>query len=91
MPKWITGTDGSSRAKSLAMCGWTNRTIVARAERADPAIEDLECLAPAVGLRVQVKRGRLGQTMHEGVPGTGVAIHERLGLLVVPRSPPSMA
>ena len=57
MPKWITGTDGSSRAKSLAMCGWTNRTIVARAERADPAIKNLEppAEAPAPALRVQVK------------------------------------
>ena len=25
VPKWMTGTAGSSRAKSLAMCGWTNR------------------------------------------------------------------
>ena len=47
VPKWMTGTDGSSRAKSLAMCGCTNRAIVVRAERANPAIEDLKRLRPA--------------------------------------------
>ena len=46
-------------AKSLAMCGWTNRAIIVRAERADPAIEDLECLRAGRRLGVQVERRRV--------------------------------
>ena len=58
--------------------------VVARTERADPAIEYLERLGAGFGLRVLVKGGCVGQVMHQGIPGAGIAVHECFGQLVVP-------
>ncbi len=73
VPKWITGTDGSSAGEQPGHVRLDEPPIVVRAERADPAIEDLKRLCAGGRLGIQVEGGRVGQTIQKRVPGPRVA------------------
>src|SRR4030095_8033041 len=61
---------------------------VARAEHADPAVEELEDLCTRRRLRAQVTDDHVGDGIHQPVPDLGLTEHERLGPGVVPRGAP---
>jgi len=62
-------------------------SIVLGRKAPGPAVEDLYHLATGLGLRREVPRECRHQAVHQCLPGTGVVVHDRLGVLVVPRSP----
>ena len=88
VPKWITGTVRIEPGEEPRHVRLDEPAVVGRAERADPAIEDLEHLRTGRRLGVQVDRRRVDQATHQRIPGPVVPIHERLGLLVVSRRSP---
>ena len=88
-PKWMRGTPRSATASKIrVVCGSTKRSVVGRAEVADPAVEQLHragarprpgCAATATARSAS----RSISACHSG----GVAVHQRLGAGVGARRP----
>ena len=62
--------------------------IIVDAQAADPGIEQLDRLSAGGDLGVQVPRDGAGKPLHQRLPGTGVAIHQRLGVQVIAAGSP---
>ncbi len=74
---------GSKTGDDLLHIGQHVLPIVVHAQAADPGIEQLHGLSTGGDLGIQVAGDGAGETLHQCLPGTRVAIHQRLGVQVV--------
>ena len=76
---------GSQRADHRARVRQHVLAIVVGPERADPGVEELDRLRAGVDLAVEVRRRRIGQHVHQAMPGGRGLVHQALRVQVVAR------
>ncbi len=88
-PKWMRGTPRSASAGEAPWWWRAGRSGGSRRARARrPSCRRAAPRPrPRADLGPQRGQGQVGQPVEQGGPGPGVAVHQRLGLGVVPRRP----
>ena len=76
VPKWIVGT--STAAEDARRVRLHELLVVGRRERADPGVEELDHVRARAHLAADVARERVGQLLHQRVPGLRLGVHHPL-------------